>query len=110
MKRSMKRSRVVLPIVLLAAWCGAAFAQDKGSVDPKPLPPLANPNDPKVPAKELFGRAPTPANLQARAIGFYSKGCLAGGIALPVNGPRPVGVTVIDPPPELSTAICRTPS
>ncbi len=87
MKRSMKRSRVVLPIVLLAAWCGAAFAQDKGSVDPQPLPPLANPNDPKVPAKELFGRAPTPANLQARAIGFYSKGCLAGGIALPVNGP-----------------------
>ncbi len=83
----MKRSRAVLPIVLIVAWCGAAFAQDKGSVDPQPLPPLANPNDPKVPAKELFGRAPTPANLQARAIGFYTKGCLAGGIALPVNGP-----------------------
>jgi penicillin-insensitive murein endopeptidase len=51
------------------------------------LPPLANPNDPKNPAKELFGRKSTPARLQARAIGFYSKGCLAGGVALPINGP-----------------------
>ncbi len=83
----MKRSLALLQIVLLTAWCGTAAAQDKGSVDPQPLPPLANPNDPKVPAKDLFGRKLTPANLQARAIGFYSKGCLAGGIALPVNGP-----------------------
>ncbi|MGV3635158.1 MAG: penicillin-insensitive murein endopeptidase [Pseudorhodoplanes sp.] len=63
-----------------------AMAQDKGSVDPKPLPPLSNPDDPKNAAKDLFGRKLTPANLQARAIGFYSRGCLAGGIALPVNG------------------------
>lgn len=63
-----------------------AGAQDKGSVDDKPLPPLANPDDPKNPAKDLFGRKLAPANLQARAIGFYTRGCLAGGIALPVNG------------------------
>jgi penicillin-insensitive murein endopeptidase len=63
-----------------------AWAQDKGTLDPKPLPPLANPDDPKTPAKDLFGRKGTPANLQARAIGFYTRGCLAGGIALPVNG------------------------
>jgi penicillin-insensitive murein endopeptidase len=63
-----------------------AWGQDKGSVDPKPLPPLANPDDPKNPAKDLFGRKLTPANLQARAIGFYTRGCLAGGMALPVNG------------------------
>ena len=25
--------------------------------------------------------------MQARTIGFYSRGCLAGGVALPVNGP-----------------------
>jgi len=55
-------------------------------VDPKPLPPLANPNDPRTPAKELFGRATEPADLSARAIGFYSRGCLAGAKALPVNG------------------------
>jgi penicillin-insensitive murein endopeptidase len=63
-----------------------AWAQDKGSVDPKPLPPLEHPDDPKNPAKDLFGRKLTPANLQSRAIGFYSRGCLAGGMALPVNG------------------------
>lgn len=40
-----------------------------------------------MPAKELFGAATTPAPLAARSIGFYSKGCLAGAEALPVNGP-----------------------
>lgn len=38
------------------------------------------------PAKELFGGAATPAALEARAIGSYARGCLAGAIALPVNG------------------------
>lgn len=64
----------------------AAAAQDRGSLEPKPLPPLADPNDPATPAKELFGRRPKPASLQARSIGFYSRGCLAGGQALPVDG------------------------
>src|SRR6201991_4681140 len=63
-----------------------ARAQDRGTVNPKPLPPLANPNDPKNAAKDLFGRKPTPANMQARSIGFYTRGCLAGGVALPING------------------------
>ncbi|HWV52083.1 penicillin-insensitive murein endopeptidase [Pseudorhodoplanes sp.] len=81
--------RVFLFTVVFAAALSHAVpatAQDKGTVDPKPLPPLANPDDPKTPAKDLFARKPTPANLQARAIGFYSRGCLAGGVALPVNG------------------------
>jgi penicillin-insensitive murein endopeptidase len=64
----------------------AARAQDKGALYPKPLPALANPNDPNVPAKQLFGRKTTPALMEARAIGFYSKGCLAGAVALPING------------------------
>ena len=63
-----------------------AFAQDRGTLDPKPLPALAHPEDPGTPAKELFGRATEPADLAARSIGFYSRGCLAGGEALPVNG------------------------
>lgn len=41
---------------------------------------------PNAPAKELFGKKTDAAQLKARAIGFYSKGCLAGGVALPVNG------------------------
>jgi penicillin-insensitive murein DD-endopeptidase len=78
----------LLSALLAALLVGAqmARAQDKGTVDPKPLPPLANPTDPKNPAKELFGRKPTPAPLEARSIGFYTHGCLAGAVALPVNG------------------------
>jgi penicillin-insensitive murein endopeptidase len=77
---------LLVTLMLGAALVGSAAAQDKGSVNPKPLPPLANPNDPKNPAKELFGRKPTPADMQARSIGFYTRGCLAGGVALPING------------------------
>jgi penicillin-insensitive murein endopeptidase len=63
-----------------------ARAQDKGTLDPKPLPPLAHPEDPGTPAKELFGRKGKPVPMEARSIGFYSKGCMAGGVALPING------------------------
>jgi len=38
------------------------------------------------PAKQIFGAAKLPAALPARAIGFYSKGCLAGGVAIPADG------------------------
>ena len=68
------------------AMAGTAMAQDKGSLEPVVLPPLANPADPKLPAKQVFGRALTPTELQTRSIGFYSRGCLAGAKALPVDG------------------------
>src|SRR5688500_15603317 len=40
------------------------------------------------PAKELFGAAPLPADLPPAPHGFYSKGCMAGGVALPPDGPH----------------------
>ena len=83
------RTNRLLCLLLLAGLIGVpelASAQDRGTLKPKPLPPLANPNDPKLPAKELFARKPGPADLRARAIGFYTRGCLAGGRALPING------------------------
>ena len=40
------------------------------------------------PAKYLFGAKKLPAVLKAETFGFYNKGCLAGGIAMPVNGPN----------------------
>ena len=83
-----RRGFVLVTVFFTMVLCGApARAQDRGSVDPAPLPPLANPQDPKTAAKDLFGRKTKPAPLAARSIGFYSRGCLAGGIALPVNGP-----------------------
>ena len=38
-------------------------------------------------AKQLFGSRSLPAAMAPAAIGFYSKGCLAGGIAIPTDGP-----------------------
>ncbi len=37
-------------------------------------------------AKRIFGTAPGPAPLAARAIGSFARGCLAGATALPVDG------------------------
>lgn len=84
MQKRVLLTWLTLSIAALAAT--AVLGQDKGSVDPKPLPPLANPKDPKLGAKELFGRETSPAPLATRSIGFYAKGCLAGAQALPING------------------------
>jgi penicillin-insensitive murein DD-endopeptidase len=50
------------------------------------LPPLPNPNDPNVAARELFARKLAPAHLPPRVIGGYADGCLAGAEALPTTG------------------------
>jgi penicillin-insensitive murein DD-endopeptidase len=61
--------------LLLLTFAGSPmWAQDLGTLEPKPLPPLANPNDPNLPAKELFGRKPDPVALPPHSIGFYAKG------------------------------------
>ena len=72
--------------VLLIAGSGLAAAQDLGTEETRILPPLAKPDDPSTPAKDLFGRKPQPANMAARSIGYYTHGCLAGGVLLPING------------------------
>ena len=41
----------------------------------------------KVPAKRLFGNKRKAAALKPQAIGFYSRGCLAGGEELEIDGP-----------------------
>lgn len=73
-------------LLALALLAGSAQAQDKGTLEPRQLPPLANPNDPKVAARDLFGRKSTPLPTKPRVIGFYSKGCIEGAKALPING------------------------
>ena len=42
----------------------------------------------QTPAKKLFGNKTLPAAIQPAAYGFYTKGCLAGGVAIPVDGPN----------------------
>jgi penicillin-insensitive murein DD-endopeptidase len=82
-------------VIALLLNSGAALAEDAESPDPTPpgtldatpLPPLANPNDPSLPARELFGRKTKPLAGPSRAIGGYADGCLEGGVELPITGP-----------------------
>jgi penicillin-insensitive murein DD-endopeptidase len=79
---------LVLMAVTIAALASASLtsAQDKGSLEPKPLPPLDNPNDPKLAAKELFARKRLPAALPVQVIGAYARGCIAGAAKMPMTG------------------------
>lgn len=72
----------------LALFAAPLMAQDRGTLQPKELPPLKNPTDPNTVAKEVFGRAKDGAPGKAEVVGFYSKGCLQGGVALPLDGPH----------------------
>jgi penicillin-insensitive murein endopeptidase len=77
---------VFVAILAIAGSVGRTLAQEKGRLVLSSLPTSAHPYDPSTPAKQLFGREVAPAALPARPIGFYSRGCLAGGEALPVDG------------------------
>src|SRR3954471_20029321 len=81
-------NRRLIPLLLFAIFSivPGALAQDKGSVNAKPLPPLAHPDDPSLGAKELFGRKVLPAALPTQVVGFYAKGCIAGAEELPIDG------------------------
>ena len=80
--------RIAAPALIVCALATATVAaQDKGTLNPHPLPPVAHPDDPKTPAKEFFGRETTPAKGASHVYGFYSHGCIAGAQALPINGP-----------------------
>jgi penicillin-insensitive murein DD-endopeptidase len=83
----MMRVSLRLILLFLLANAGPLLAQEPGTLVKEPLPPLEHPDSPSTPAKELFARKANPVPLAARSIGFYSAGCLAGAIALPINGP-----------------------
>jgi penicillin-insensitive murein DD-endopeptidase len=90
----MRAVACLLAVLFLAA-AGSAVAQEKhlidpmlpGSLNPKPLPPLKNPDAPSTPAKELFARKSTPFRGPPRSIGGDFDGCLAGAVPLPITGP-----------------------
>src|ERR1700720_81507 len=89
------RAVVCLLAVLSLAAASSPVAQEKhlidpmlpGSLDPKPLPPLKNPDAPSIPAKELFARKSTPFPGPPRSIGGDFNGCLAGAVSLPITDP-----------------------
>jgi penicillin-insensitive murein endopeptidase len=66
----------------------AAPAPERAVKKPAKKPTAKKPPPKPSPiARELFGAATEPAPLAARSIGGYAKGCLAGGVSLPINGP-----------------------
>jgi penicillin-insensitive murein DD-endopeptidase len=88
--------RLILSLVLLL-FCGTVAAEQvtpsktaaTSATPPKPVQkPAPKKPAPKSPiARDLFGAVPDPAPLASRSIGSYAKGCLAGGVSLPINGP-----------------------
>ena len=74
-----------LVLVLLVAGLGHALAQE-GSTRGEKSGASVDATLLSRPAKELFSRQTKPLPLAARSIGFYSQGCLAGAVALPING------------------------
>jgi penicillin-insensitive murein DD-endopeptidase len=49
--------------------------------------PAAGAADGNAVAKQLFGHAKLPAAIASEPHGFYSKGCIAGAVAIPTDGP-----------------------
>jgi len=82
----MTAIRSLAALVLAACLAAPALAQDKGSLEPRVLPPLARPDDPATPARDLFGRKREPSREAPKVVGFYAKGCLAGAEMLPIDG------------------------
>ena len=44
--------------------------------------------DSHIPAKILFSQVDGPAVMEARAVGYYTRGCVAGGKELAIDGPE----------------------
>src|SRR6476646_6700720 len=91
--------RTAIPFVLPCLVAGGFFAltahtsiaQTPATAAPAPLPPPKPSTNEQVrektvPAKQLFGEKKLPSLGRAMAIGYYPRGCLSGGIELPVNG------------------------
>ena len=84
-----------LSLAFAGAFTGSSLAQTAPNKPaaavtvPAPMPP-AKPaiTEEKLPAKLLFSAAKLPSLGHAMAIGYYPRGCLQGGVELPVDGPN----------------------
>ncbi len=77
-----------VPVGALAVGALIAIVTGSSVAASQTVPAAATTSIPllKQPAKQVFGAFKSPISMQARAIGAYSKGCLAGAEALPVDG------------------------
>jgi penicillin-insensitive murein endopeptidase len=83
-------TRLALSAALVAGMLAAAgrpgLAQTKTPLPPE-KPTQAEAKIASTPAKQLFSAEKLPSLGKAMAIGYYPRGCLAGGVPLPVTGP-----------------------
>ena len=81
MRRLLLATVLLLPLI-------AVGARSQSATDVKALATMSADELAKLPAKKLFGAQKLPAaDMASRAIGSYARGCMAGGKALPVDGP-----------------------
>lgn len=84
----MHRLAAFLLILMLSPLTAAAQDTDAiPAADSATLAAIADKSINNIPAKKLFGAQKTPASMASRSFGTYARGCLAGGKALPVDGP-----------------------
>src|ERR1700690_3974880 len=90
-------ARIIVLIGLSLAFAGTLGDGSIAQTPPKnPAPAVSGPAPPnrpvisedKIPAKTLFSGAQLPSLGKAMAIGYYPRGCLQGGVELPVDGPN----------------------
>lgn len=92
MQSSVRLGLAVAGLCMVAATSLAAKGKpDVASVPPLPTKKAAQATletikREKTPAKQLFGAEKVAALMKPEAVGFYSRGCLAGGEQLPVDG------------------------
>lgn len=84
-RRSFRLRAAGLAVALLAAVAPAA-AQEETQTESQKQMAAARASLPADAARVLFSNDPTPAPLAARSIGAYARGCLAGAVAMPVDG------------------------
>ena len=83
----------VVPFVVIAgSLVGVEHVVAQAAASQTPLPPqkpamTETQREKTLPAKQLFGEKQLPSLGKAMAIGYYPRGCLAGGVEFPVNGP-----------------------
>ncbi|MEZ5815973.1 MAG: penicillin-insensitive murein endopeptidase [Hyphomicrobiaceae bacterium] len=102
----MRRTALAVGIIATVSMAAASDAVDisiaslvtaPAAAEPRPVGPFppqstvevaakGKKSEPVVAAKTIFGAEKVPAPLAARSIGFYSRGCLAGAIDVPVDG------------------------
>lgn len=80
--------RALLAAVILFSAMHVPGVRAQSAADTRALAALSDQQLMKLPAKKVFGGEKTPTTgMKSEAIGFYAKGCMAGGVALPVDGP-----------------------